>query len=137
MPVFYFHLSGRGHYRRDDEGITFASVDEAYLEAYRAALDISFEMLRMRDDPDGHAFEITDEDGTVLIELPFSEVLHPHKRQPSSLPDGFHDSLRSQLARNRTLKADLSNQISAARDTLASTKLLLERSRMRASEHLA
>jgi hypothetical protein len=77
MPLYFFHLSTPGAYSHDDLGIEYADVETAYLGAYQAALDIGLELLRERTDPSRHVFEIMDQDGQMLFELPFSEVLHP------------------------------------------------------------
>ena len=77
---FFFALSGAGDSSRDEIGAEFESLDEAYLEACRAALEISFEMLRERNDPSSLKFEITDSQGVILTDLPFAEVLKPGER---------------------------------------------------------
>ena len=77
---FFFALTGAGEPSRDEIGADFDSLDEAYLEACRAALEISFEMLRERNDPSSLKFEITDGQGVLLTDLPFAEVLRPGER---------------------------------------------------------
>jgi hypothetical protein len=54
----------------DDEGADFASIEEAYLETFKGAQELWPELLRNRQDPRQYAFEITDRDGAVVMELP-------------------------------------------------------------------
>lgn len=77
MPLYFFHLVSPGEYSRDEIGTEFPNVEAAYLEGCEAAFEMSFEMLRKRVDPSKHAFEITAADGTVVFELPFTEVIRP------------------------------------------------------------
>jgi hypothetical protein len=77
MPLYYFHLVSPTERCADDLGNHLPNVEQAYLEVYQAALDISFEMLRLRRDPSHLSFEVTNENGELLFDLPFSEALHP------------------------------------------------------------
>jgi hypothetical protein len=81
---------------RDDEGADFASIEEAFLEAFEGAQELWHEFLRNRDDPRRYAYEITDRHAVVLMELPFVEILescHPigpmsvsgSRKQPSAV----------------------------------------------------
>ena len=86
MPLYFFHLVTSEEYSVDDSGCELPSVERAYLEAYQAALDIGFEMLRNRRDPSGLHFEVTNEAGSLLFELPFAEALGPGRHAtPESL----------------------------------------------------
>jgi hypothetical protein len=59
----------------DDEGADFASVEEAYLETFKGAQELWPELLRDRQDPRQYVYDITDDDGAVLMELPFAEIV--------------------------------------------------------------
>lgn len=77
MPVFYFHLIEDGHRSQDVDGTVFASFELAFLDTYRAARDISWEMVQRGKDPRTCAFEIVDAAETSLAILPFAEALDP------------------------------------------------------------
>lgn len=77
MPRFFFNYTSGGTTFADQVGTEFPSLEEAYLDTYESVLSIAFEKLRMRQDPSSDAFEITDHNHDVLIQIPFSEVLRP------------------------------------------------------------
>ena len=77
MPRYYFHLLSPEEDSVDDVGNVFPNAEAAYLGAYEAALDISFEMLRARQDPSRHHFDVRADDGKLLFDLPFADVLRP------------------------------------------------------------
>jgi hypothetical protein len=64
----------------DDEGAGFASIEEAYLEAFKGARELWPELLRNRQDPRQYTYEITDRCGAVLMELPFAEIVECCRR---------------------------------------------------------
>lgn len=82
MPRYFFHLRREGAKFIDHDGQSLKDPDQAWEAAKAAALDL------MRNEAaDGVAwssyhFEVTDEAGRVLLELPFTEALET-KRQPS------------------------------------------------------
>jgi len=80
MPLYFFHLISPDARSADECGCELPNVESAYLEAYRAALELSFEMLQKRRDPSSLRFEVTNDSDQIVIELPFSEALHPEPR---------------------------------------------------------
>ncbi len=129
MPRYFFHLATDAGYSIDEEGLNFEDLDAAYLDACRAVLDMSLHMLRSQQDPNRHRFDIADDAGAVLLDIPFSEVM----RSRSSTSVGrekvdLHAKLEVGLTRVRTLRNEVARQITAANETLAKTKLLLSRS---------
>jgi len=82
MARYFFHLVSPGQFSRDDIGTELPNAEAAYLEACDTALELSYEMLRERQDPSRHTFEITNADGQVVFELPFAEVTRPADRTP-------------------------------------------------------
>ena len=79
MPKFFFALVDEDGVTPDEFGADFDSLEAAYVDGCRAALEISFDMLRERRNPADLRFEITDASGQLLMELAFDEVLHPGK----------------------------------------------------------
>ena len=75
MHRFYFHLWLGDRHEFDDIGTELASAEEAYMQAFHAAQDSWIELIRARRDPRRHRFDVTDESGHVLFELPFVEVI--------------------------------------------------------------
>ena len=73
MPRYYFHLIEDGHRSADLDGSTFGSFELAFLDACRAAQDMSWEVATRGNDPAKFSFEITDEDGKPLAHVPFVE----------------------------------------------------------------
>jgi hypothetical protein len=129
MPRFFFHLVSPGNYSVDEVGGEFCDVETAYLDAWQAALEMSFEMLKSRTDPSRHQFEIVDEEGRFLLEIPFSDVVRPAGRPLHN--DGLHTQLRQHLRRNRDLRADLQAEFCKTRQVLETAHATLERARTR------
>ncbi|HKS60958.1 MAG TPA: hypothetical protein VJT13_04630 [Xanthobacteraceae bacterium] len=125
MHHYYFHLISPAGRDTDDVGNDFPDAESAYLGAHQAALDISVEMLNAHDgDPARHSFEITDADGLILFELPFSEVINPSKKPAL---DAFHANLRRTRERNDRATTNLRTEFARTRSLLSDTKELLVR----------
>jgi hypothetical protein len=107
MPRFFFNLSSQGKVSMDETGTEFSSLEAAYLDTCDAILEIAVEKLRARENPATDAFEIADEQGNVLMQVPFSEVLWPAAatdRPASSETVRIFDSSGHHAARS---KADI------------------------------
>jgi len=125
MHHYYFHLISPAGRDTDDVGNDFPNAEQAYLGAHQAALDMSVEMLNAHNgDPARHSFEITDADGLVLFELPFSEVVNPSKKLA---PDAVHASLRQHHARTIQATRTLRSEFARTRSLLSATRELLVR----------
>lgn len=127
MPRFFFDLCSPGRREKDEIGVDFADLDLAYLDAWRAALAISFERLQDRVDPSQYRFEIYDPRGGLVMELPFVEVLRPAvKRLPAKLPEV--DAMVMRKQRNLELRHSISAQILQARSTVRDVQATMLRS---------
>jgi hypothetical protein len=115
----------------DDEGADFASIEEAYLESFKGAQELWPELLRNRQDPRQYAFDITDSEGAVLMELPFPEIVECCRRVgPASMgappkpgiaaltKRAILEALESASSLNRKL-ADLRAQLRAAEQAVS------------------
>ena len=75
MPRYFFHLRCRGRDVRDQFGADLRDPDDAWEAAHTVARDL------MRSEAAGDvnwlacSFEVTDESGEVVFELPFAEVI--------------------------------------------------------------
>lgn len=75
MPRFYLHLWNGEEFMLDEEGDDLESAEAAYLEAFEAAKEMAIDLIRSRLDVTAYRFDVTDQVGCALFELPFSEVL--------------------------------------------------------------
>jgi Domain of unknown function (DUF6894) len=76
MPRFFFdYRDERGNVQHDTDGVDLPDADAAYLEAYRAAIDIWAEARREGQNPACGTFEIRNVSGCLVVELPFTEAL--------------------------------------------------------------
>jgi len=75
MPRYYFNIRKDGVLEKDEEGAEFNALGDAYEDAVQAAREILAEKLLSGEVIDGHRFEITSDDGTVLKEVPFKSVM--------------------------------------------------------------
>jgi hypothetical protein len=127
MPLFFFDFTSNGIVIPDDVGVSFLSLEEAYLETCRAALDICFENFRSQDDPHRNSFDILDEERRPLMHVPFSEVL---RLRPILRPAGSNqvmESCRRQMARSRTLCAEVGSELQKAQSALVTMRINLAR----------
>lgn len=129
MPWFYFHLRSPKGLERDDLGLEFASVEAAYLEACHTVPGMSAELACQKVDPSRYAFEISDLDGRLLMEVPFTEILR-RGCQPFAAPCAKR-SREGWAEMERT--ARLLNWLREERAALKATLLEIRRLR-RASE---
>ena len=115
MTRFFFDLSTPAGFERDAVGIEFASLERAYLEASRAAIDISADLMRERKDPSRYSFELRDVSGDLVLELPFSEVLQPGRTVKPRAASPAHALLQASLVRNQRLRLELTAVLEQAR----------------------
>ncbi|MBV9510581.1 MAG: hypothetical protein JO303_09910 [Caulobacteraceae bacterium] len=120
MRRYFFHLVSAGAREEDGLGVEFDSLEAAYLEAAKAALEIAHDMARQRRNPLSHAFEVCDANGRVLLDLPFSEVYGGQARAPAP-PDGLLRRLEraAQLQQiHLGLNAELQSSVQLARRSI-------------------
>ena len=89
MPRFFFdYRDSQGHLERDEEGVEFPSLEEAYEDAAQAAVDIHADACCAGKCLTGDAFEIRDECGRILAAVRFAEALarrhSSRRREPTS-----------------------------------------------------
>ncbi|MCB5203712.1 hypothetical protein LH464_14630 [Neorhizobium sp. T786] len=73
MLKYYYHIREGGNLDRDETGVEFETLDQAYEEAMRAAV----EMALARDGlclDDDRVFEITSPEGVILREVAFRDM---------------------------------------------------------------
>ena len=75
MPRFYFHIRDGNFREIDPDGVEFASLEHAVLDARKAAREILAEKLIADEPIDGQRFEIADESGEVVETVTFKSVL--------------------------------------------------------------
>ena len=130
MPRFFFDFSSAGTVVADDVGTEFPSLEEAYLDACQSALEISFEKLRSRSDPNLDSVEILDARRQSLMQVPFSDVLRP---KPSGSPARqdqcieIVSSYQQQLTRGKRLKAEIREELRKMQTTFGAIRANLER----------
>ncbi len=127
MPLFFFDLATPGGIERDDLGVSFPGVEAAYMDACRAALEMSVDMLRARQDPARHCFEVRDERAALVLEIPFTEVLQP-RRRPAP-PRRAHPQIEATVGRSRQLRAEVHAELTRARRALETAQETLRRQR--------
>ena len=125
---YYFHLRIGQELSPDDLGMELPDLDSAYLEAFQAAQDMWGELLAQRIDPLIRSFEIADEEGRVVLMLPFGEVLDRARKRSAQLPEQVR-SAQALLERTRTLTGALRKEISAAKQIIESAHETMRKSR--------
>ncbi len=125
MPKYYFHLRGPDGLDNDDEGLDFASVEAAYLEAIKAVPGMGSIWPPLRR-TNRYGFEIADARGTVLMAVPFAEVLdrgQKRTKQPAKLQ--LH-KCRAEMRRTAGLIVELREAHAKLNVTLTETQRLLD-----------
>ncbi|MGD9968166.1 MAG: hypothetical protein AB7T59_16725 [Hyphomonadaceae bacterium] len=120
MGQYYFHLWSGDRYQPDEIGLDLANAEEAYIQAFRAAQDGWIEMVRAGVNPRRHRFDVVDEAGQMLFELPFLEVISREGRR--RLPLLPHEKA---VERNMALLADLSREVARVTHTMHNSRRLL------------
>jgi hypothetical protein len=72
MPLFHFHLRTPDGLEEDKIGLSLSGLEDAHREVLQAIPDLMAEMLRNGRNPLHCVFEITDEQGQILMEVAFS-----------------------------------------------------------------
>jgi hypothetical protein len=124
MPRFFFNFASPGNYELDDIGGDFEDVESAYLDAHQAALEIAFEMLREHCDPTPYKFDIVDNLGRFLLDIPFSEVMRPGSRPVHH--SAILTKVRESLHRNKELQYEIRNQFAQTRVVLESARATMK-----------
>lgn len=75
MPRFFFHIRDGDVHEIDPEGLEFASLEHAVIDARRAAREMLAEKLVADEPIDGQRFEIADDTGRVVETVTFKSVL--------------------------------------------------------------
>lgn len=92
MPRFFFHLLSSDGRHRDEIGFDFANAEAAYLEAYRTIPALAADMLERGCDPMAAAFEIADEKGQVVFQIPFTERVRSPGRGTTTVAPHFRSA---------------------------------------------
>jgi hypothetical protein len=119
MATFFFDFCQGNSVEQDDLGLSFDSVEEAYLEAYGTAAALWAELLQQRQDPRRCAFQVRDLAGTVLFSLPFVELLENCDDSVGYKPLSL---LRQRIAcsaqRARELRTDVERELNLTREAV-------------------
>jgi hypothetical protein len=91
MRRFFFDFREVDDRYPDTVGTEFANVEEAYLEAFKAAQEMWGELLKQRRDPRLCRFEVRSAGGDALFVLPFQEVLDSCRIRCAPLERTFED----------------------------------------------
>ena len=60
VPLYFFHLRTAQGLNPDETGLELPDAEAAYLEAFKTAQDMWADLLRQREDPTRHSFEIAE-----------------------------------------------------------------------------
>jgi hypothetical protein len=99
------------------------------VEAWRAALEISADLVRSGESPADRRFEVCDETGRLVFDLAFSHLLASPKPRRFANTDALQTDLEAAMATSRRLKGEVAAVMQDVRATLETTRALLKRSR--------
>jgi len=126
MQRFFFDFRQNGVHAPDDYGIMFHDVEQAYLEAHRAAQEMWSELLKQRKDPRHCIFEVRNNAGEVLFLFPFQEVMEcctDRKAIPLRLT---FDELADTSSYAKRISSEFAEEIRSLRQSLQDSRILLQ-----------
>lgn len=126
MARYFFDFRQGDEFSRDTVGSEFETAEMAYLDAYKAAEAMWSELLSCRRDPRRCSFEIRDQAGHVLFELPFRELLDScYDRAPGTPLKAALNRSTQHVEHLRRAHQDLVDEMTKARRTLRQSTALL------------
>lgn len=75
MPLYFFHVRSSGGLIPDDLGIELSGLDEVRTEARDGAKGLLKEAIDKDEPVDDQIFEVTNEDGHVVLRYPFRDAI--------------------------------------------------------------
>jgi len=124
MQRFFFDFCQGTERCPDAEGTEFANVEQAYLEAFKAAQDMWSEFLRQRQDPRRCVFEVRNDQRELLFALPFHEVMDSCRDREPPLHVSF-EQIAHAAEKTKQVSAEFMQQLNLVRATLEQSRALL------------
>ena len=127
MPRFFFDFRQHRALSPDNVGNEFATTEQAYLEAFKAAQEMWSDLLAGRRDPRRCAFEVHDGEGHLLFVLPFEEVLESCRDRNRVHQALQHTMREAQVAAAQMMRkqGDFQRELDATRQTLRQSAALI------------
>jgi hypothetical protein len=75
MPTYFFHLTSRGDYVEDEEGIDLPDLEAARCEMIATARDLVLEGLQSGDVNLNDEIEVADDGGQVLMTVKLGKAI--------------------------------------------------------------
>jgi hypothetical protein len=123
MPRFFFDFLQGADRCPDGDGVEFADVEQAYLEAVKGSQDMWSELLRQRCDPRQCAFEVRDERREILFVLPFQEVMD--NCVDRAVPLHSFDNVAAAAHHTKGVSEEFIQTLYSVRQTLEQSRALL------------
>jgi hypothetical protein len=125
MTRFFFDFRQGPDRCADAEGAEFATVENAYLEAFTAAQEMWSDLLRQRRDPRNCVFEVRNQQHDLLFVLPFQEVVDScDDRKYAPVRQNIEQATMA-LHQTRRVSAQFIEALSSVQKTLAESRALL------------
>lgn len=128
MPNFYFNLHRPDRTEEDNLGMSFHSLEEAYLAVYETMEIQAGDIIASRGNPFDCAYVISDERGVALMDIPFADLLSGKNMRVRPRADAIPKKAQNLLDKSRRLRAASDNALGRARRTRANAELALSRS---------
>jgi hypothetical protein len=125
MPRYFFDFRQGQDRCADAQGTDFPNVEQAYLEAVKAAQDMWSELLRQRQDPRHCVFEVRNGRHELLFVLPFQEVMDSCLDRKTPPARHIFESVSQNAYHAKRVSAEFLEQLHAVRRTLEESRMLL------------
>ena len=127
MPQFFFHYHSPQGVTRDEIGCDFQTLEHAYVDAYRSAVDLGAEMLKAHKNPASHRIEIANTQGEMLMELRFDEIFRRERVSWSYTSQAL--VFRERLQKFYMLRDEMNTMCIVARANVEKAHEVLRRAR--------
>jgi hypothetical protein len=127
MTRFFFDFRKGAEQVADTEGTELADVEEAYLEAFKAAQEMWSDLLRQRFDPRRCYFDVRNHDGEMMFVLPFQEVVDSCKNRPNLSIERTFEELAITHNYAMRISDEFRQEIQSTRRALQESRALLQR----------
>jgi hypothetical protein len=125
MPQYFFHLRSTAATQRDELGSEFSDLDAAYLDTCQAITGMAADLSNACCNAEPYVFDITDMEGKLLMEVPFTEMLNrAEKPQKPALPSPER-TVPPEVERARRLAVEIAEQVRTLQESVRRSRALV------------
>src|SRR3954469_10982184 len=129
MSTYFFHLRSTAATTRDEIGTEFTDLDAAYLDTCETIIGMAADMTNAGCNSTPYVFDITDAAGTLLMEVPFTEMLNKGEKPQRPAAATPRKQVPPEVLRAQRLADEIAERMTALQNTIRQSRILVARSR--------